>query len=154
MGLRERALALQAEIRAAGKVAAAAGEVGRAPTETNEEREYKYLRGEIQPHLARWCTDMGIDSPTPEFTVNRCTLKPLVVLFRFSVDDLTFDGYYRDFGHPPTFNPYHQPLRRPGEAEMSIFLPKHYQYVGYEINNLYDLARNLARPAVPYSSMK
>ena len=159
MGLRDR-LAAQAEINAAkvaaaAKAAATAREAGRPPGfETEQERKYKYLRGEIQPHLARWCTEMGIDSPTPEFTVVECTLPPLVVLFRFSIEDFIFEGYYRDTGHPITFFPYHQKLRRVGEEEMRITLPKHHRYVGYEINNLTDLARNLGAPEVRYSSMK
>jgi hypothetical protein len=141
MGLRDRALALQAEMAAVEEKEAAAAEAWEA---ARTEREQEYLRGLIQPHLTRWCTEMGIDSPTPEFTivdVRENLSRVRVVAFRFSVDDLTLNGDFRGIGQP-------------SKEEMTITLPKHYRHVGYEINNLNDLAYNLGRPEVRYSSMK
>ena len=143
MGLRDRVLAAQAEIEIrAGNAAAAAKAAGSAPAETEQERESRYTRELIRPHLARWCTEMGIDSPTPEFTVvdvRESQNRPLAVTVRFSVEDLSFEGEYRKWDT--------------GD-KMNFYLPQHHGNAGYEINNLNDLVHNLGRPEVRYSSMK
>ena len=145
MGLRERVLAVESEIAPPKRVEASAGVDWEAARKREQREQREYLRGLIRPHLARWCTEMGIDSPTPEFTVveaKEYPNRPLVVTFRFSVDDLSFDGDYRKYAGAH------------GD-EMKIYLPQHRRYAGYEINNLAGLVRMRGRPAPPFlGSMK
>jgi hypothetical protein len=163
MGFRDRAMEAAAELMAARRKEY---EQHEAILAAARKREKEYLGQLIRSRLARWCTGMGIDQPTPDFTVvkSKGSLESSWTLdgnqdpyfqltFRFSVEDLNFEGDYwaSGFRKPGTRTSTsvgaEEELRRPpGDESLKIYLSSDLAHLdGYEINDLAGLAAAINR---------
>jgi hypothetical protein len=162
MGLRDRALEAAAELAAAEREYSERAAANRAaaaarPAPRNWQKEY--LQQLLRTRLARWCTEMGIDPPTPKFTVDtsegslsygKMTLNgpqaPYYhAMFRFSVEGLNFKGEYWASGFRSARALSEEELRRPPDSEtLRICLSSRHPHLEkYEINDLAGLAAAL-----------